>query len=183
MFKNTLLFLLVLALSSSCESKPDFDIVPAITFQSITVVRLAADKAGPKRDSVIVATDYQDGDGDLGITQAEKDAKPSLQNYYLALFRKENGVYVRKNLTVFDNNQKKEVPFELGGAFRPLYKDNPNSPIKGLLRYANNFNTSSLTKPEQLTPGDSVRFELYITDRANHQSNIITTDAIRLSPN
>jgi len=64
----------------ACVKEPEWSTVPAITFKQIQkITKTSNDGFGGKAkiDSVIMSVNFQDGDGDLGITQAELKANPA----------------------------------------------------------------------------------------------------------
>jgi len=65
-FKSYFLIIFLLASTSACISPPDnFPSVPQITFKSLEYVPVS----GP--DSLIVSVDFQDAEGDLGLSSTE----------------------------------------------------------------------------------------------------------------
>jgi hypothetical protein len=165
----------------SCDliTGPDFPDNPKIYFKSIEKRRIQ-DRLGNATDSVNIAVKFEDGDGDLGIAAEEignppfhrQDSVPDGQggyiktpnrlyyNYYVQSYRKTNGVFIP-----FEN-----VP-TLNGQYPPL-NEGKKGPIEGTLYYGTLF-------PILLTPpNDTLRFDVYILDRAGNTSNVVSTSEV-----
>lgn len=67
----------------SCEKPPDYSKTPVIRFESIQKIYIPGATANLSgRDSIIIALYFEDGDGDLGITQADAEAdKYAIEKY------------------------------------------------------------------------------------------------------
>ncbi|WP_026999038.1 hypothetical protein [Eisenibacter elegans] len=98
-----LLLLISAGFLTQCYLKPEFDTRPKIKFESIRSIQLTEN--GLTRDSIIIAIEFQDGDGDLGLSAT--DTNPPFQelnadgtpnefffNYFVRMFRRQNGQYV-----------------------------------------------------------------------------------------
>ena len=56
----------------SCERPPDYSKTPVISYLSITKYYKPGSSVGiAGRDSIVIAVEFEDGDGDLGITDAD----------------------------------------------------------------------------------------------------------------
>jgi hypothetical protein len=160
----------------SCVKEPDYSMTPAITFESIQkITKTSNDGFGGKAkiDSVIMSVRFEDGDGDLGITAAEIKANSKYKD-----FRNfEVDVLIRKN--------GKFVPItfspKLGGLmnfqFRP---DQKPGPIEGSIAYSTQFVYAFYKgySPLFTEKNDTLKFQIYIRDKAFHQSNTVETDPI-----
>lgn len=73
LFKNIRLagFLSLFLLIASCERAPEFSEVPSITFES---VQFGFNPFG--QDSLVISVNFEDGDGDLGISSEEAKSPP-----------------------------------------------------------------------------------------------------------
>lgn len=141
---------------ASCATPPDYPVEPALQYISLSKDTLR--RGSNQQDTTFVTFSFTDGDGDIG-------SEDSLQ---LVLTDSR------------DNTPRKlKIPFvpELGAS----------NGIKGKIT-ARLFTTCCIF-PEDLfllgcedelasMPYDKVVYSLYITDRAGHQSNIITIDPI-----
>ncbi|MBC7893682.1 MAG: hypothetical protein H7Y12_15800 [Sphingobacteriaceae bacterium] len=175
---KTLTFLAIpalLLLLASCLKEPDFSDVPSISFGGFDHrILTTPDRLGNRvpRDSVVVLVDFQDGDGDLGITTEEFQGKgdPKLKgvnNYIVRVMRKTRTGFVE----VFP-----QVPFN--SFYPPLKPDGRRGPIEGTLRFSQIFFGSTAPKPLK----DTLKFQIRILDRALHESNVIETDTIIVFP-
>lgn len=174
--------------TSSCLKAPDYPVEPAITFNSIkqTYVPPPSQGATPG-DTLEFAIDFQDGDGDLGLDDADTKVPPfnaqtgghnnlaTSNNYFIQPFKKDK---VSGNFVPFYTPGG--YPGEYDGRYPRLETtiDTKPAPLKGTLRYKLRIplNRSSYSL------GDVMRFDISIMDRARHQSNTITTTEITLGP-
>ncbi|QMU29202.1 hypothetical protein [Adhaeribacter radiodurans] len=183
--KNTLsIFSLLLLLTGalwSCHTPPKFPIEPNISFKKVVPYHFTEN--GQPKDSIVVIIRFEDGDGDLGLTDADNQPpfNPTgplvpngpvvpqgefFYNYFIKMFVKRNG-------------QFEEFQFPsaggLNGRFFPLAPDGRTGPLEGDLNYG------IVIRPgRNFVPGDIVKFEVYIVDKQLHLSNKITTDEVAL---
>ena len=150
------------AVISGCMKKQSYPETPVISFLNL---ELFYDSAHVVKTGILTIS-YQDGNGDIGL--ADGDTFPPYQkngpyyyNFVLTHFEKQNGVYHQ----VFDS-----IPFS--ARIPVLTPDDPNKPIKGFI--ADNI----LLYPPPLH--DTIKFEVFIYDRALNKSNVITTPEIIL---
>lgn len=177
-------------LSESCIfQKPEFPIEPSITFRSISKKSLLDANGQVIEDSIFLDIDFRDGDGDIGLgpedttgkfarRRADNTFNPYYYNFYCTIYRRNKftGVYERLPLPRFiDPITNTEVESNIHGRVPPLSEKNKLSPIEGTIRY----NIGGLYYDViGINKRDSIRFEVFIYDRALHQSNTITTPAI-----
>ena len=143
-------------LMSSCHKPEKYPVEPKIEFVSLEAIT-EADNAMDVR----LTFKFQDGDGDIGLD--ESDTRPPFDtssvyyyNCFITYFEKQNGTFVEV-----------ELPSTLNMRIPRLSDDVPES-IAGELYidlFANN----------PLSPYDTIRYELYVVDRALNHSNTITT--------
>lgn len=163
------LFILVSILIFSCQRPPKYDNVPHIEF--VNIERYPSLENNIQKDSLVIVTRFEDGDGDLGLTNEMANQEPYNQgdnnfNYFINIYIKKNNAFELLNL-----------PFSFNGRFFPLAPDGRIGPIEGDLKFggvvvrANN----PLVKP-----GDVLRFTVFIRDRALNKSNTITTSEITM---
>lgn len=169
-------FLLMTALLSGCITDPKFPKEPRISFESIRKIRkpaIVGQVGGSARDSVIITIRFEDGDGDLGITKDqvlnEEPWKGGKEfNYEVESFVK------RGNTWEYYKEQGKKI--NQSGNFDPLVTPSSKpSPIEGTLDYSLIFYQNALNPS---APNDTVKFTIFIRDRARHESNRIETDPI-----
>ena len=174
-------FLLSLAISTSllmlsCVKEPDFNSTPAISFESIQkITKTSSDGFGGKTkiDSIIMSVRFEDGDGDLGITAAEIKANAKykdFRNFEVDVLLKKNGQYVP---VLFSPKIGGLMNFQL----RP---DQKPGPIEGSISYSTQFVYAFFKGYSPLFTefNDTLKFQIYIKDKAFHQSNTIETDPV-----
>jgi hypothetical protein len=180
----TVLGLSVAALSlSSCLSAPDYPVEPAIDFKSVDVVVVPT---GPRTaiDTLKFSVDFRDGDGDLGLNDADTKVAPysdatggfngrsKVYNYSIKPFKR-SGTPGNYTYTPFVNSAEGEYD----GTYPRLEKDDARpAPLKGTLTYALPISVDGAP----FYPGDTFRFEITIMDRALHRSNTVTTTDVTL---
>lgn len=162
-------FLISSTFLGGCFSVPDFADSPEIEFADIVSVLRVDEMTGGYKDSVIISVKFRDGDGDLGYVQREIDSLASMgggHNFLVKQFRKVNGSYI-----VYDPLESQS------GYFHRLSGDKPG-PIEGTIHY------SGIQVYHSFYPyaKDTVKFEIYIRDRAGNISNTIMTDSVILRP-
>lgn len=156
----------LLAVSSSCFREPEFPLQPSIEFESITKeVRLDAFQ-GVNKDSITIGVRFRDGDGDLGLSDAEIDVAQRNQsfNYLIEPFRKVRGSF-----------QPAQTAITLNGFYPRLKIEDKPAPLEGVLYY-------SIDYPHPFTPAnDTLKFLVQIKDRAGNLSNQVETTEIVLN--
>lgn len=174
---------------SSCLTKPDFPFQPSISFSSIVKKSILDPNNNPIEDSVIIEINFRDGNGDIGLTAgdttgnfapflADKSRNPFYYNYYCTIYRRNKftGEYERFPMPKLPPPND-NIETNLHGRVPPLLENARPSPIEGKLQY----------KIGGIDPGifnkrDSIRFEVYIYDKALNKSNIINTTSILVNP-
>ena len=148
------LFLVILL--SSCRKQEKYSDIPVISF-----VSLLANEDAVNGTDVRLTFKFQDGDGDIGLnendTQAPFDTSSIYYyNCFISYFEKQNGVFVEI-----------ELPSTLNMRI-PRLSDNTPESISGEI-------TLDLFANNPFSPYDTIRYELFIVDRALNHSNTITT--------
>ena len=148
--------LLLVLLFSACRKVEKYPVEPHIEFVSLEPIN-EPDNAMDVR----LIFKFQDGDGDIGLNNSDLQAPFDTSSIYyyncfITYFEKQNGEFVEV-----------ELPSTLNMRIPRLSDDYPES-MSGEISldlYANN----------PFSPYDTIRYELYIVDRALHHSNTITT--------
>lgn len=158
---------LVITVYSGCKKPETFPIIPAIEFKSIGSYKNISGK-----DSVTVITiSFTDGDGDIGYAPAgngpvfDDTSSAYYYNFIVHFYEKKNGVWVRD--TVFDR-----PPFSgFSGRLPNLTPRGENKALKGDI---------SMDQYISFYPvqNDTIKYEVYIYDRALHKSNTVMTSEI-----
>ncbi|MBR4536298.1 MAG: hypothetical protein IKO62_06540 [Bacteroidales bacterium] len=155
--KHCFLTILLLALLlCACRKVEKFAVEPHIEFVSLEPI----DEPYNGMD-VRLTFKFQDGDGDIGLDNNDLQfpfdtSSIYYYNCFITYFEKQNGVFVEV-----------ELPSSLNMRIPRLSDSTPES-ISGeiyLDLYANN----------PFSPYDTIRYELFIVDRALNHSNTITT--------
>lgn len=165
---------------SGCIKEPSFSSTPDISFNRIELRRFTP--AGTNQqpiDSIYITINFQDGDGDLGLTEAESKVSPYAfpsqfnSNYFIAAFVK------RPRSKTYEPavSLLSGVPIGAGlnGRFDhpSTLTDGKAAPLKGTLTRRLGIGAGDV-----FNTGDKVRFTVSIADRALNVSNTITTDSI-----
>jgi hypothetical protein len=167
-FSKILLILFVPALLvlQACLERIEFPPEPIITFNGFAKID---DGSGADNRGVIEIS-YQDGDGDIGLTQMDT-VPPYDYNLIIRYFEKKNGQFEEVFLTYYNSETQEYDTINLNARIPLLTPTGKNKSIKGIIQdtiYINNYSS----------PYDTVRFEVYILDRALHQSNTVSTPQI-----
>lgn len=166
--KNIFGFTMVTVFAFACTQKPNFPLEPSIELAGITKNRVE-DKLSSTpnnkvfRDSVSISINFRDGNGDLGVNEAEKTklTEKGEYNYIVKRFVRVKGKYV-----LFD-----PIPSHSGN-FITLKSGSKAGPIEGTLNYAIEFSPFTSLK------NDTIKFEIQIVDRAKNLSNTVMTDSV-----
>ncbi|MCQ2286739.1 MAG: hypothetical protein MJZ76_07675 [Bacteroidales bacterium] len=154
------LILLCAILLCMCKRPEKFSEVPYIEFVSIEKV----DNGTGKDDQANLVVYFHDGDGDIGLSNADTTGVFSMDstyyyNFFIDYYEKQNGNWILV-----------ELPTPLHARIPYLSENVPES-IEGeitILTYINNY----------FSPYDTIKLRCQLVDRALHQSNIIETPEI-----
>lgn len=174
MHKNYKTYYLIIFISilwiAGCKKPESFPIEPAIT--ELTFSRSPEEK-------VLLSFRFTDGDGDLGLNAedtlspfgCQPNANGNCENKYynnilINQYNKENDVWVKQNI-------------ELNGRFLRIETTGKNKALNGEI----DFDMSDIF-PGNLAVnlGDTIKYEIQIIDRTLHESNILETNDIILTP-
>ncbi|GGN02730.1 hypothetical protein GCM10010967_41740 [Dyadobacter beijingensis] len=171
------LFILLAAGAAACVDIPDFSDTPVIYYNGISQETRTDTVLGVPQDAevVTVTINFEDGDGDLGATNAEVQDTLSFTQRY----KNVPGWNIQANYELITMIQQKDSSWTesiLEGdrfKFFPLLKtDGKAGPIKGKLDLNARFRKSRSTVPTK------IKFKVRIIDRAFHISNQIMTDPV-----
>ena len=137
-------------LFSSCKKDGTFPVTPVIEYESLIKYTSVSNN-----DSLELVFGFTDGDGDIGSPASNTSSR----DIFIKLFEMVNGVFIEATLA---------APLE----YRMPYLEpaGNNNSLKGSVRINIDYNI--------LKVNDTIRYELFIKDRADHQSNTITTGTI-----
>ncbi len=166
----------VMLLLVSCWKEPVYPPEPSIEFKSISQ-QLTKDTSNNDVVRILVALDFKDGDGDLGLNPEEillppyndpSDPKKA-NNYFITPYMKINGQFV----------PYPELTLSNGYRYPRLEPTNQAQSLEGTLRYTFDIFPALIPfKFPDYKSGDSVKFDIYITDRKFNKSNTITTEPV-----
>ncbi|MEE4197499.1 MAG: hypothetical protein V2I54_07625 [Bacteroidales bacterium] len=160
MRKKILYLLSLLILGISCEKEDQYPDIPEIRYKNFT---LAEETENGFENTIGRLTfSFTDGDGDIGLDpNADSITDTTSTETYNAFITR---FFKQKNGFVRDTTIGYIIPYMEGGEYREYLKGEIEIKI-----YFNNF------------PHDTLRFDFYIYDRANHKSNTESTPEIIVS--
>ncbi|MGC9374531.1 MAG: hypothetical protein ACP5DQ_05750 [Bacteroidales bacterium] len=149
-----------LFLLASCEKEDQYLDIPEIKYKNFTL----AQETENGFENIIgrLSFTFTDGDGDIGIdpnTETADDTPTTeIYNTFITRFYKENNQFVRDTTITYI------IPYMEGGEYREYLKGEIEIKL-----YFTDFNY------------DTLKFDFYIYDRANHKSNTESTPEIIVS--
>lgn len=177
--KYLLKYSLALLLLSSCRKEPNFPDEPQITYNGVEQYT-TREPGGRDIDELILRIGYQDGDGDLGLSRDRntEDYRPPFNsgsqyehNFIAELQVKQGDRYIPYPFV---------GPLGFSGRFPRLTNGEGRAEaLEGEIRYTIESFASD-TYDQTGTLSDTIRFQIYIYDRALNKSNVILTDDIKL---
>jgi hypothetical protein len=154
--------LLIIVLLSSCLKQEDFPNRPDVEFIGFFPSSIATNSA----DSLgFVRFSFTDGDGDLGLGDGDTlgvfaQGQPYYYNLFIHYFEKQNGEYIEV---------VPPLPFHV--RFKRLVAVGGNGSLQGQM------DVGVFGRPG--TPYDTIRYEMYIVDRAlQHSDTLVTNDIV-----
>ena len=180
---RNLIGLVLVTMMAACQKPVEYPIEPAIEYEGFTYL-FNADSTFSGEG--IVSFSYTDGDGDLGLDDADTTYPfgfndPHYYNMVVDYLKSENGVFVKTpllsphvptspadTLVLYDT-----VTFN--ARFHRLRDNEDFKAISGTMDY-------KLTVQNPFSPNDTIKFEIPILDRALHESNVIQTEPIYTNP-
>lgn len=154
MKKTGLLLGCVLLLAGCIGKKTRPAVTPSISYISLTPDSI---RGGNSEDTAYITFKVVDGDGDLGVNQAT----PGLWDIYIKSSR---------GIDTGLNDFFSDIP---AGA---------NDPDVGISTTVQKVIPAFQLVPRDTSATDSVVFELYVQDKAGHESNHIFTDKLYIKP-
>lgn len=145
----------------SCKEQEESSTIPRIFKESYEKFANAAGRD----TSVFIRFSFIDGDGNIGLTQADS-VPPFDKNLYVDYFQKENGVF--KKVIIPQSSDT----LNFNSRIAELDPNHTGKTIRGEVEL--NINVSIALR-------DTIRFDFYITDRDLNRSNTLSTGEIVLS--
>jgi hypothetical protein len=146
----SLLIFVSVATGPGCQKEDQYPVTPEIEFKSLDIYKNVSGL-----DSLELIFSFTDGDGDLGTPEIDL----ANRDIFVKIFELRNGVFVEPVL-----------PAPLEYKLPYLEPRGNNKSLKGDIKLNVDYNITY--------PNDTIRYSLYIKDRAGHQSNTITTTTI-----
>ncbi len=144
----------------SCEKSSSYSEIPEIHFQKLVLETDGIDPLDNPLKTATVTFSFADGDGDIGTPIGYKDTSSICYTWYKKMPNGEYEKYIFPDTKI--TTVKKEIPFK-----DVMYRDEAqNKLLRGTIKAI--FSTP-LGSPAGM---DTVRIEFYITDRAQHKSNV-----------
>jgi hypothetical protein len=163
--KYPFIVLLVLLCLSSCRKIEQLPNIPNIRFTSFTIFD-TLDILGNQSKAGKLIFYFEDGDGDVGLKVPESGVTDST-NLFFTLYRKTNGVMT------------------------PAPSDDPLYPSDYRIPYMTRLGQNKILKGTIsvtflylfYSPGDTIKYDFYLKDRALHESNVASTTDIIIDEN
>lgn len=169
-----------------CKKPPVYPETPYIEFESVTSTAVTLNSIN--YDSLTLRISFRDGDGDIGLTEADTNdiyqfrgdpiydtvkvdsivgytINPNYYNYHATMFIKENGQYKEYPLP--------DPSLNYNGRIGKLTTADKAGPIEGHIDYG-----IKLRQKGPQSKLDTLRFEIYLIDRKLNKSNKVLTDEI-----
>jgi hypothetical protein len=158
---NRILFLICFLISIQflcCNGTDNISVVPSIKYLGISKSELR--QSSVNIDSLWLQISFEDGDGDIGFTHPDD----------------------RPEIVVIDGRTNNEQDrFNI-----PDLPESENKVLKGTIAiriYTTcclfNNGAAPCDSPPSV-PFDSIQYHIYLIDRAGHQSNVVTSEFVRL---
>lgn len=158
---------------ASCQKKMEYPIEPKVSYEGMGYV-MNADST--LTGEVVVSIGYTDGDGDLGLDDADTlyPFGPNDPNYYnliIDYLKWDGSTFVETPLLSWNQQSQSFDTVSFNARFKRLVFNDEEAAISGTIDY-------KMMVYNPLSPNDTIKFKIKILDRALHESNVIETDAI-----
>lgn len=144
-------FMAAVSVFWGCKKEDSYSKIPEIKFVSLEKF----DYTTPF-DSVVLTFSFTDGDGDIGVASTDT----ATRDVFAKLYELKNGNY--EEWVIGTPILQYALPY--------MEPRGSNESLKGEISIAINYNI--------LQPNDTIRYDVYIFDRAGNKSNTITTSSI-----
>jgi hypothetical protein len=151
---------IVSALFAGCDEIVKYPATPIIDYKNFALYS-TTDDLGNNIFLGKMEVDFTDGDGDIGLIQPDSTIfSDSLKyNFFTSLYNMNNGVF--EKIEGFVGEQNFRIPF--------IERKGQNKNLKGTIYVEFEY---------KLIKYDTIFYTFYMKDRANHRSNIDTSDVI-----
>ena len=163
--KNLVIILIAAVALNSCRKIEQLPSVPRVEFTSFAIFD-TVDILGNHSKGGRLKFYFEDGDGDIGLEAPGKN-ETDTTNLFFTLFRKKGGNMVEAASNDLLKPSSYRIPY--------MERLGVNKILKG---------TISVTFLYLFyAPGDTIKYDFYIKDRALNESNVASTSEIAISVN
>ena len=161
--KILILIITVLLSGLSCQKIESLPDIPSISFKSFILID-TTDVLGNEGKIGELTFDFEDGDGDIGLTQPDSLSADSTNfNLFFTLFSKTDGEFIEISEDDLETPLNYRIPY--------IKKEGQNKALKGEIQIDFIY---------LLFEYDTIKYSFFIVDRALHKSNIETTPEIAI---
>ena len=174
-----LFFIGILFFAFSCKKPIVLPPEPEIEFVSVrTIDTIDSPELGNRVIYNELKFSLIDGDGDIG-NEVYSYNDINYNNTFLKLFKKENGVFSEHKIVIYTEDEGELVTDTVVTEYRL-----PMVPIAGGQDKTLKAHVFLLVAIDLVKlPFDTLKYELFVKDRADHESNIIETSEIIIPRN
>ena len=161
-FAKILIITTIVLLSGfSCQKFESLPDIPLISFKSF-ILKDTTDALGNEGKIGELTFDFEDGDGDIGLTQPDSLSVDSTNfNLFFTLFGKIDGEFTEVSENDLETPLNYRIPY--------IEKEGQNKALKGEIQIDFIY---------LLFEYDTFKYSFYLVDRALHKSNVETTPEI-----
>lgn len=168
-----ILFVAGLVAFASCRRFEDYPAEPQIAFDNF--VLLLNEQTGITEQGVL-SISYKDGDGDIGLDPGDtlepfNYGSTYYYNMIIDYYEKQNGEWKLVPLVYQNPETQENDTLTFSVRIPNLTPTSGNQSIKGIIQ-----DTMYIYNP--LSQFDTIKFSVYIFDRALHKSNVVETPEI-----
>ena len=161
--KILILIITVLLSGLSCRKIESLPEIPSISFKSFILID-TIDALGNEGKIGELTFDFEDGDGDIGLTQPDSLSADSANfNLFFTLFGKIDGEFIEVSENDLETPLNYRIPY--------IEKEGQNKALKGEIQIDFIY---------LLFEHDTIKYSFFIVDRALHKSNVETTPEIAM---
>jgi len=161
--KILILIITVLLSGLSCKKIESLPEIPSISFKSFILID-TIDALGNEGKIGELTFDFEDGDGDIGLTQPDSLSADSTNfNLFFTLFDKIDGEFIEVSENDLETPLNYRIPY--------IEKEGQNKALKGEIQIDFIY---------LLFEHDTIKYSFFIVDRALHKSNVETTPEIAM---
>ena len=163
-FTKILIITIIVLLSSlSCQKIESLPEIPSILFKSFILID-TTDALGNEGKVGELIFDFEDGDGDIGLTQPDSLSADSTNfNLFFTMFSKIDGEFIEVSENDLEAPLNYRIPY--------IKKEGQNKALKGEIQVDFIY---------IMFVYDTFKYSFFIVDRAFHKSNVETTPEIAM---